>query len=305
MVVAPFSQTEGVVEPYVSLDEVKFSPTAAVVDFTNLIPNSSQAVQDRALYELIVRASSKADNFCYGKLGTLNATSNTEQGWYRPNRSGNIVIGPSFTPILAVTDFQTGWGPGSGLQEITLSSSNCFIDRDQFWITAPSTLGLYFGSLGIAGGRWGYQTEMLCQWTYVNGWANTFTTSTSAVGATSITVSDPTGIYPGMHITIWDGQMDEYVQVSSSYATGSSTITLTNPLAFKHGSGVSVSSIPASVKQAVIHLIVGLIKERGQGALILSDMGEPASSSGRATHLDEEAQAYDLLEPFKVTWGRS
>jgi len=34
-------------------------------------------------------------------------------------------------------------------------------------------------------------------------------------------------------------------------------------------------------------------------------MGEPASSSGRATHLDEEAQAYDLLEPFKVTWGRS
>jgi len=98
MVVAPFFQTEGIVEPYVSLNEVKFSPTASAIDFSNLIENASQVAQDRALSDLIKRASSKADIFCYGPLGTLNATSNTENGWYRPNRDGNITFTPSYTP---------------------------------------------------------------------------------------------------------------------------------------------------------------------------------------------------------------
>ena len=123
-VIAPFYQSEGIIEPYVSLNEVKFSPTAAAIDFSNLIENASIVAQDRALSELIKRASSKADIFCYGKLGTLNASLNTENGWYRPNRDGNITFSPSFTPILAVTDVQCGWGPGSGLAEITISSSN-------------------------------------------------------------------------------------------------------------------------------------------------------------------------------------
>jgi len=94
-VIAPFYQTEGIIEPYVSLNEVKFSPTAAAIDFTNLIENASIVAQDRALSELIKRASSKADIFCYGKMGTLNATVNTENGWYRPSRDGNI----TFTPV--------------------------------------------------------------------------------------------------------------------------------------------------------------------------------------------------------------
>ena len=46
MVVAPFFQTEGIIEPYVSLNEVKFSPTASAIDFSNLIENASQVAQD-------------------------------------------------------------------------------------------------------------------------------------------------------------------------------------------------------------------------------------------------------------------
>jgi len=129
MVVAPFFQTEGLIEPYVSLNEVKFSPTASAIDFSNLIENANQLAQDRALLELIKRASSMADIFCYGKMGSLNATSNTENGWYRPNRDGNITFSPSFTPILAVTDVQVGWGPGSGLQEITISTTETETSR--------------------------------------------------------------------------------------------------------------------------------------------------------------------------------
>jgi len=301
-VIAPFYQTEGIIEPYVSLNEVKFSPTAAAIDFTNLIENASIVAQDRALSELIKRASSKADIFCYGKMGTLNASLNTENGWYRPSRDGNITFTPSFSPILAVTDVQVGWGPGSGLQEITISSSNVAIDRDQFILTAPSTLGLYFGNLGIAGGRWGYQTNMWCQYSYINGWGNSFLTASAAVGATSITLTDTTGFFAGMSFTIWDGMQDETCKVSS--VTGN-VITLASGLLYAHGIGVNASTMPAAVKQAVIHFVVAMVKERGQGGLVINEIGEPQAVSARTqTSMEDEMQGYDLLEPFKVIGGR-
>jgi hypothetical protein len=302
MVVAPYFQTEGIIEPYVSLNEVKFSATAAAIDFTNLIENASIVAQDRALLEVIRRASSKADIFCYGKMGTLNATSNTENGWYRPNRDGNITFTPSFSPILAVTDVQVGYGPGSGMSEITLSSSNIAIDRDQFILTAPSTLGLYFGSLGIVGGRWGYQSNMWCQYTYINGWFNSFTTSQVSAGATTFNVTDTTGLYPGMQATIWDGFNDEVVTVASVTGT---TITVTTGLLYAHGTGVNISTMPAAVKQAVIHFVVAMIKERGQGGLVINEIGEPSAVSSRTeSSMEDEVQGYDLLEPFKVIGGR-
>ena len=302
MVVAPFFTTEGIVEPYVSLNEVKFSPTAGAIDFSNLIENASQVAQDRALIELIKRASSMADIFCYGKMGTLNATSNTENGWYRPSRDGNITFSPSFTPILAVTDVQVGYGPGQGLQEITISTSNIAIDRDQFILTAPSTLGLYFGNLGIAGGRWGYQTNMWCQYTYINGWFNSFFTTSAAAGSTTITVNDTTGLYAGMNFTIWDGMNDEYVEAAS---INGNVITLKSPLLYNHGIGVNTSTMPAAVKQAVIHIVVALVKERGQGGLVINEIGEPAAVSSRTeSSAADLMQAYDLLEPFKVIGGR-
>jgi len=302
MVVAPFFQTEGIIEPYVSLTEVKFSPTASAIDFSNLIENASQVAQDRALLELIKRASSKADIYCYGRLGTLNATSNTENGWYRPDRNGNLVFSPSFTPIVEVTDIQVGWGPGDGLAEIALSSSNVAIDRDQFTLTSPSTLGLYFGSLGIAGGRWGYQQNMWCQYTYVNGWFNSFLIANAVAGATTLSVTDTTGLYPGMTFTIWDGMNDEVLKVS---AVSGTTITLTAGTLYNHGVGVNTSTMPAAVKQAVIHFVVALVKERGEGGLVINEIGEPAAVSSRTqSSQEDEMQAYDLLEPFKVIGGR-
>jgi len=302
MIIAPFYQTEGIVEPYVSLNELKYSPTASAIDFSNLIENASQVAQDRALADLIKRASSKADIYCYGKMGTLNATSNTENGWYRPTRDGNLIFAPSFTPITAVTDIKVGWGPGDGLSDITLSTSNVAIDRDQITLTAPSTLGLYFGNLGIAGGRWGYQTNMWCQYTYINGWFNSFTTASSTAGATTLTVTDTTGLYAGMTFTIWDGMNDEVCQVAS---VGTNTITLVSGTAYNHGAGVNVSTMPAAVKQAVIHFVVAMVKERGEGGLVINEIGEPAAVSSRTeSHMSDEMAGYDLLEPFKVIGGR-
>jgi hypothetical protein len=77
-------------------------------------------------------------------------------------------------------------------------------------------------------------------------------------------------------------------------------------LVYRHGSGVNVSALPASIKQAVIHFIVGMIKERGQGGLVLNEIGEPTAVSHRTQgSMTDEAMGYDLLDEFKQIWGRA
>ena len=306
MATASWILQSGRIEPYVSLDEVKFSATASAIDFSNLVENGSQAVQDRSLAELIVRASAMADLFTMGQYGSLNATINTENGRYRPNRLGQVIINPYFTPILAVTDFQIGWGPGQGMYDVTITNDTCSIEREQFIVTYASNIGLSVGPITIAGGNWAPDAELFAEWTYINGWANSFTTSTTMAGSYEITVNDSTGIFPGMNMTIWDGMNDEYVLVDSSFVIGSTTVPLTNPTRFKHGAGVNFSAMPATIKQAVIHFVVGLVKQRGQGGLVLNELGEPSAVTPKAQASAEDMMAaYDLLDQYRIVWARS
>ena len=310
VVFAPFIDQIGRVEPYVSVQEVKFSPTASDLDLENLVSDSSQTAQDRALYELIVRASAKVDNYIFGRLGTLNATSNTQNGRYQLDRSGRFKIHPSFTPVIAVSDFSWGISPGN-MSALALTTSNVWIEEESIivlpWNT-PGATANYSGSDAL--GWLSYPNsanEYYTQFTIVNGYPNTFTSSAVAAGATSLPITDPTGIYPGTNLTIWDGVNDEYVSVSSSYVAGSSTLTLAAPLQFSHGTAVNVSQMHPSVKQATIHFIVGMVKERGQGGgFEISPAGEvtPSTSGKSKGFSDDELAAYDLLDAFKSISGR-
>ena len=144
---------------------------------------------------------------------------------------------------------------------------------------------------------------MFCQWTYVNGYFNTFTTGTTAVGATVLNVNDTTGLVVGQSVFIWDGVNDEYVTVAGVTDT---TITLAKPTNFAHGSAVNVSALPADVKQAVIHFVVALVKQRGQGGIVIGETGEPMAVTPKANGSAEDMMAaYDLLDPFRVVWSRS
>ena len=300
---ASWTQQSGRIEPYVSVNEVLSSASAAAIDFSNLIENGSAATQNRALYELIVRASAMADRYTMGQYGTLNATLNTENGRYRPNRYGQIVVNPYFTPIIQVTDFKAGYGPGTGLWDITISDDTCSIEREEFIVTYSSSVGLQVGPLTIAGGNWAPDTELFCEWTYINGYANSFTKSTTTAGSTTLDLADTTGLIPGMNVFIWDGVNDEYVNVE---AVSGETVTLSSPTQFAHGTGVNVSALPADVKQAVIHFVIGLVKQRGQGGIVIGETGEPVATTPKAQNSTEDfVMAYDLLHPFRVVWGRS
>ena len=307
-VIAPFYLSEGNRVPYVTQTEVLNSATAASIDFSNLIPDASLNAQSVALQELIVRASTKADNYCLGALGTLCATVNTENGRYRINRQGQFIIQPYYWPILELLSFEFGYAPGQGMNNVPLNDSNTSIERDQFIITNQYGLSqaTSIGGLNLVGGAWGNGQEQFCQWEYVNGFANTFSSGAVAAGDTNITVDSIIGIYPGSTLTIWDGAKDEQIVIASTWDSATYTLPLTAPLKHAHTTGVNVSAIPATVKQAVIHFIVAMVKERGAGGLVLNELCEPVATSNRTTgQLYDESAAYDLLDSFRQIWGRA
>jgi hypothetical protein len=309
VVFAPFIGQVGKIEPYVSLDEVKFSPTASDIDFTNLVEDGATSAQNEALYNLTLMASGKIDAYVYGHLGTLNATSNTQNGRYRIDRYGRFKVHPSFTPVIAVSAFSWGVSPGT-LTALTLSSSNIWIEEESIiaLIAGANGTASYAGTGAIlsqiAAAPMG---EYYVEFTFVNGYPNTFTTSSTASGVTSLPVTDPTGFYPGTTFTIWDGMNTETCQVSSSYVAGSSTLLLTTATAQRHGVGVNVSQMHTNIKQACIHFVVSMIKERGQGGgFEISPIGEVAPAAGGKSKgfSDDELAAYDLLDEFKSISGR-
>jgi hypothetical protein len=317
MVLAPYTQSSGNRVPYVTAAEVLNNAVANNIDFSNLIVGGDDDQQAAALQQLISEASTKVDVTCLGWDGTLCATLNTENlHGVIPNRSGYLSIHPKFWPILELQTFAVGFGPGAGMQDIDLTDDNCSIEETQFVITTQAANGSVSGvSLNaVIGGGWGTRAPQFCQWTYVNGFPNTFLADSVDAAATEIVVlpspgsASPCGIYPGRPLTIYDTVNTEGVLVDESYDMVSTTIPLANPLMYAHDAGVNVSRIPDTIKLAVVHFICDLAISRGQGGIVLEDMGQIAeggSGGGRAAGdgINHEAHAYDLLDEFKQYYG--
>jgi len=289
-------------QPYITTTEFKRSPIGATVDITNLVPDGGYAAQEAALSELIAMASAEADNYCLGPFGTLCATSNTEQGRYRPNRQGMYVIHPAFFPILEVDSFAVGTLP-AGQTSVTVSSQNCWIEDRQFVMATGPITTTSNGPLDF-GGFMQTNQQQFVTYSYVNGWFNQFLSTSIATGATSITVPSGLGLYAGSNFTIWDGATTENVTVASTY-TGGTTIPLVSGVLHAHSAGVNVSTLPASVKQAIIHLTVAAIKQRGEGGLVIAETGEPVSVGKGDTSGDDLMRAEELLHAFIQVWGRA
>lgn len=309
-VIAPYILLQGRAEPYISLAEFKFSPTASAIDYTQIVPNGDADAQNQALEELIVRASAKIDTFCMGQFGpgTLNATVNTFNGRYRIDRSGRLRIHPPFTPVLAVSEILYGTQMGQSWN-VPLTAYNCWIEEDEIIFQANGATSVNnISGMGAINQilNTGNAGEYYVTFTYTNGYANSFTSALADVSATQVVVVDPTGMFPLLNMTIWDGANDEYVQVAADYDGVSTTVPLTSPLQFAHVAGTNISATPIAIKQACIHFTVAMIKQRGQGGVMLDEMGAQTMVSGKIeTSAEDEIKGYDLLDSFKVKWGRT
>jgi hypothetical protein len=280
--------------PYLTLAEFKNAPTA--LDYGNLVVGGNQQAQDAELSNAILRASSWIDQFCNQILG---ATNDTEQQRTRLRPDGSIRFHPKYFPIVALKSF--AWGANSGNLVTAPDCSIAWLEEQQviFPYASASYQTSSQGPLGF-GFPSSSRSEVFIKYDYVNGYANTTTAASLSAGATSISVANGTGIVAGEMLTIYDGASTERVTVDSSYAFGSNTVPLTAGLLYAHNTGVSVSALPAAIKQAAILLTTAFLKIRGDASLTMAVTNTATSqvSSGSVFGNDVNV-AQELLKPFR------
>ena len=268
---AQFDVSYSQAKPYLTIEEYQNAPTA--IDTANLIPTGSLLSQDEALAEVIARASSLLDAECMGAWGTLCATRNTENARIWASNNGSIVVHPKYWPILEVSAFSVSSSPSAPAASVT-PQGNVWIEPSQFIVQPGGVVGTGFGGLGFGRG------QVYCSWQYVNGWPNTSLSASVAAGAASVSAMDPTGIYPGTGLELFDAPNDEMLVVASDYVPGGTLLPLTHGLSYDHLAGTTLSNLPTAAKQAAISMVTCLVKIRGSGALIVDDIGEARRVAG-------------------------
>jgi hypothetical protein len=141
------------------------------------------------------------------------------------------------------------------------------------------------GIISWAMGRRGYQIKLQ----YVNGWPHTSLTVPALAGDSTINVDDCTGWPPnvsggsnfGATGVFFDGMQQEVgTCISASVTSGPGTITLANPLAWPHDSGVLFTTMPTTIHNAAIDYAVSLALERGATATIVQSISGGGGDSG-------------------------
>ena len=303
----------GKVEPYISVETFKDDPLSNSLDLSQLVEGGSQSAQDSAIQRMIYRASAKIDNHTCGPTGTLNATLIPLQGQSFVNREGCVTVNPGQPRLLGITQAQWAYQMGAW-SEIPIDQYHAFVEETTVRLKIGGATGTsQFGGIGDLSAL--FQNRNMNGKVYVNytvlaGWPNTFTSSASGTaGGYTLTVNDATGFElqdqygNGMEATIWDGIGTETNFVSS---VAGNVITFTSPLLYNHGFGVNVTTLPASVQQACMHFIIGMVKSRGQGGSVISSDGSAEAVGSRADAIsNDEALGFDYLDTFVSTWGRS
>ena len=286
--------TEQFTAPYLTLDEFKNAPTA--LDYGNLVQGGSSAAQDAELTNAITRASSWIDQYCNQILG---ATVDTEQQRTRLRPDGSVIFHPKYSPIVALVSLNIG----SDSQNLTTVPDPSIAWMEESQVVFPyANANLTWSSAGPIGfgAATSSRSPVFLNYTYVNGYANTTIATAASASATSITVANGAGIVAGQMLTIYDGVNTEHVTVASTYTFGSTTVPLSSPLLYAHAVGVSVSALPAAVKQAAILLTSAFLKIRGDASLVMSVTTRPGEAIPGSQMLgSDRAIAEELLKPFR------
>lgn len=280
--------------PYLTLSEFKNAPTA--LDYGNLVAGGNQAAQDAELSNAITRASSYIDQYCNQILG---ATVDTEQQRIRTKSDGTLRFHPKYFPVVALTALSYGFYPNQ--QTSVTDPSQAWMEEQEI-IFPYANMAYVQSSQGPLG--FGFATseraETFIKYTYINGYANTLIATNASAGATSITVSEGVGIIAGEMLNIYDGASTERVVVADNYTFGSTTVPLAAALAYAHNAGVSVSNLPAAVKEAAILMTTAYLKIRGDASMTMGVTNQATSQiAGSSKVASEINHVQDLLKPFR------
>ena len=280
--------------PYLTLSEYKNAPTA--IDFDNLVWNSQDPdVQDAELNNVIARASSWIDTYCNQVLA---ATTETELQRSRIRDDGTIRFHPRYNPIIALTALQ--YGSVNNQMTTVQDCSLAWIEDSQI-VFPYAMLSTTYSNQGPL--QFGFPSsprqEVFLNYTYVNGYANT-TIATATASATSLTVTNATGITAGLTLKVYDGMSSEFVTVGSAYTFGSTTIPLITALSYSHATGISISALPPAIKEAAILVTTSMLKVRGDNSMVMAVASRASQAVEGSQKLGTELKiAMDLLAPYR------
>lgn len=252
--VNPVAALDGLVTvPYVTVASFKAYPSLTALGSLNSY-SSLQGDQDAELYNLLLLASQWAADECDQPL---HAHAHVDNGQDRIRSDGRLSHHADHQPVRQLTGFSYGYNGPVGMTVVT--------DLTNQWIEGDGQIVLPWGGTLNGSGLSSIQLSppnpsslLFARWGYVAGYANTILAATANVGANSITVVDPTGIYPGDVLRIYDPGKEEVVIVGPGYVLGSTVVPLAAVLINTHtvagpavAQQIGVSMIPASAREAV------------------------------------------------------
>lgn len=279
-------QTSGRPTPYITIGELTQSPV--YTQLRALVPGQSDQDRDAELARIIMRASSMIN----GEVNqNLAASADLEVGEVSVLPTGDLRIKTRCDPIIEVTSLSIG----PSLSNLTPVSdlSNLLIYPWSFILPSASsdpTLNLPSASM-LPGGR------LWAQWSYINGYPTTTLASPTAVGDTTMTVADATGIQANdSMLTVQDGKFLE--QITPTAVSGN--VLTVAPLLYAHQAGVGVTELPDAVKEATFLLISRL---HDTWSLTMNAVSTDATGARKnETPPRIMCQAAEILAPYRRLW---
>lgn len=279
-------------KPYLTVAEYKNAPTS--IDYNNLVVGGNQTAQDSELANVILRASSFMNEYLNQ---SLVAQQYTETQRVRVNGQGYLPVHPNNDPIISLSSFQYGTDPNN-LQ--TLPNPSLVWFEDQQLIIPLSQINTTYTSQGpLAFGGYAPRQPLFCKYTYIAGFVNT-TIASATAGASTLTVTDATGIVAGQQLRIYDLGKNEQVTVDASYTYGSLTVPLTAPLTHTHAAGTAIGNLPNALKESCILITTAFIKIRGDASMTMAMTTAPTTNIGNANrYAGEIALALDMVNKYR------
>lgn len=289
---------ELVTTPYVTPATFSAYPTYAELD--NLVVDSISAAANLAqLNDMLIMSSQWASDQVNMPL---HGHIHIENVQLRVQRNGALSFHPEHNPVRqgGVLALQYAWYLGGPVSAVT--------DLTGQWIEANAQVNLPFPAMNTSlnGIQFGPPVStsqpIPTTWTYAAGYPCTQLAAPTIVGATTLTVTDPTAILPGDRLRIWEPGVEEAITVGAGYGIGSTTVPLSTALQNAHTAGAGLSAMPSDIMLAVVMYTAALAMRPDARA----EDQFPDTRTGITTRSEDArrdgtglvAEAYRLLRSF-------
>jgi len=267
--------------PFVTVASFKAHPT--YLDLNNLRSgDTAQADQDAQLFNCLLMASAQVENFCDQPI-QAHIQTDYDRGFV--DRRGRLKHKAEDAPVRLLQSYTYA----STLSQVTSIGTPLFrVEADTQIVVELAGQNTSFSGVlqfGVPATSW----ELYTSWTYVAGYANA-TMSSCILGATTVTVSNPTGIFAGDVLRIWEPGKEESVVVGAGWA-GQNTSPFTpaaipvSATAFAHVAGAGVTGFDQNLMLATVYYTIDGLQRYGPasanwpGARVKSATGKKADEA--------------------------